>query len=319
MPSRQERRSVSVGSILFLIHSSAVEHHRAAIVEVDEIGVHTRILAIVRRPAVDPVFAQIGRAFGLRPGLAVADLSSSWAERVRPLLDLISGGEPLAAETLSDASQAGTTAPVVLTAAPVANPEARCAIAKSAARAGAALLRKLNRVAALDVAVRRARRDHRARRADCMMSHGDRCAMSQPCSPWLQMKSSTGTQSLPARSISALRQAGQHVGCSAGAWRSERTSFASAEIADRNGQPAALAIDAFELDDVDRLALGQQSAPSPPRNPERLGVVFEDQPALVAGVEELPPRQQMAREAGFLDQREHALTVGVPADAVRRR
>ena len=78
MPSRQERRKVSVGSIVFLIQISAVEHHRPAIVEVDEIGVDPRVVAVVRRLAVDPEFAQVRGALGLRPGLACARSSNSW-------------------------------------------------------------------------------------------------------------------------------------------------------------------------------------------------------------------------------------------------
>ena len=39
----------------------------------------------------------------------------------------------------------------------------------------------------------------------------------------------------------------------------------------------------------------------------------------MAGIEKLPPCQEMAGEAGFFDQRKHALAVGIPADAGWRR
>ena len=51
-----------------------IQDHRAAIVEVDEIGVHARVRPVVRVPAVDLELAQVGGAFGLRPGLALGDL-----------------------------------------------------------------------------------------------------------------------------------------------------------------------------------------------------------------------------------------------------
>ena len=52
-PSRQERRKVSVGSILFLIQISASRTIGAAVVAIDEIGVDARIGAVVRIPAID--------------------------------------------------------------------------------------------------------------------------------------------------------------------------------------------------------------------------------------------------------------------------
>ena len=75
MPSRQERRKVSVGSILFLIHRMRVEHHRPAVVGVDEISVYPRVLSVIRIPAVDAIFANV-RAIGARPGLALEGLRS---------------------------------------------------------------------------------------------------------------------------------------------------------------------------------------------------------------------------------------------------
>ena len=59
MPSRQERRKVSVASCSFLILIKRVEDHRTAGVEIDMIGVEARIAMIVRRPAIDAELLEI--------------------------------------------------------------------------------------------------------------------------------------------------------------------------------------------------------------------------------------------------------------------
>src|SRR5262249_5477638 len=51
-----------------------VENHRPAIVAVDVIGIHTRVFAVVRIPAVDAILADVIGAAGIRPGLAGGDL-----------------------------------------------------------------------------------------------------------------------------------------------------------------------------------------------------------------------------------------------------
>jgi len=53
MPSRQERRKVSVGSLFALHLDQRIEHHRAALVEIDLERVVARVLAAVRIVAVD--------------------------------------------------------------------------------------------------------------------------------------------------------------------------------------------------------------------------------------------------------------------------
>ena len=53
MPSRQERRKVSVGSISFLILISASRTIGPQRGEVDVVGVDARVLAVVRVPAID--------------------------------------------------------------------------------------------------------------------------------------------------------------------------------------------------------------------------------------------------------------------------
>ena len=214
MPSRQERRSVSVGSTLFLIHSSAVEHHRPAIVEIDEIGVDARVLAVVRRPAVDAVFAQIGRALGLRPGLAGADLrvlgKSEFDHCWTSFLGDVGRPPKHAWE-----SPPGTRAPGAPQAAPAASPErVRHSESRSPNRRRPCV-RKSNGIAQLDVPVRAPRRGHgawRARLHDQPWRHMRDVAAMQP---WLQMKSSTGMQQLAGAFDQPLRGvARQHVsGC----------------------------------------------------------------------------------------------------------
>ena len=51
-----------------------VEHHRPAIIDVDEIGVDARVLPVFRVPAVDAELLQVRSACRLRPGLTRADL-----------------------------------------------------------------------------------------------------------------------------------------------------------------------------------------------------------------------------------------------------
>ena len=73
MPSRQERRKRQRRVDVVLDVEQGVEHHRPAIVHVDEIGVDARVFVIIRRPAINAVLAQIGCALRLRPGLARID------------------------------------------------------------------------------------------------------------------------------------------------------------------------------------------------------------------------------------------------------
>src|SRR5690606_28110462 len=61
------------GIYLVLDPQKRIEDHRPAIVLIDEIGVDTGVLVIIRRPAIDPVFANIRRAFRLWPGLPLLD------------------------------------------------------------------------------------------------------------------------------------------------------------------------------------------------------------------------------------------------------
>src|SRR6516165_3450198 len=51
----------------------AIEHHRAAVVDVDVIGVGARILPVVRIPAIDLELARLGGTRRLRPGFASGD------------------------------------------------------------------------------------------------------------------------------------------------------------------------------------------------------------------------------------------------------
>ena len=53
MPSRQERRKVSVGVDLVLDLDQRVQNHRPALVEIDLVGVEPRVLAVVGIPAID--------------------------------------------------------------------------------------------------------------------------------------------------------------------------------------------------------------------------------------------------------------------------
>jgi hypothetical protein len=61
MPSRQERRKVSVGSTTFLI-------------EIDEVGIHVRVLRVVRIPTIDAELAWVPRARRPSPRLTFGDL-----------------------------------------------------------------------------------------------------------------------------------------------------------------------------------------------------------------------------------------------------
>ncbi|QTK80385.1 hypothetical protein AT6N2_C2837 [Agrobacterium tumefaciens] len=51
-----------------------IENHRPAIIDIDVKGVDTRVLAVIRVPAIDAVFAHILGAIRLRPDLAFVDL-----------------------------------------------------------------------------------------------------------------------------------------------------------------------------------------------------------------------------------------------------
>jgi hypothetical protein len=76
MPSRHERRKVSVRVLLRLHLDQRVEHHRAAIVGVDLEGVVTRILTAVGIVAIDLELARLaiaGRGMGALLDLAVLE------------------------------------------------------------------------------------------------------------------------------------------------------------------------------------------------------------------------------------------------------
>src|SRR5690606_12385497 len=62
------------GIDLVLDPQERVQNHRSALVHVDEVGVDARVLAIVRRPAIDAIFPKVRRAFRFWPGLALPDL-----------------------------------------------------------------------------------------------------------------------------------------------------------------------------------------------------------------------------------------------------
>ena len=59
---------------LVLDVEQAVEHHRAAIVDIDIVGIDARVLAVIRAPAIDAEFARVLGADRLRPDLAFAHL-----------------------------------------------------------------------------------------------------------------------------------------------------------------------------------------------------------------------------------------------------
>ena len=73
MPSRQERRNVSVEFDLVLDLDKAVEHHRSALGEIDPVAVDARVLTVVGVPAVDPELLPLALAFGPVPDLAGLD------------------------------------------------------------------------------------------------------------------------------------------------------------------------------------------------------------------------------------------------------
>src|SRR5262249_35041614 len=72
MPSRQERRKVSVGSMAFLIQISASSTIGPQLSQ--KIGVHAGGLSIVGIPAIDAVLAHVRCARGALPDLALGDL-----------------------------------------------------------------------------------------------------------------------------------------------------------------------------------------------------------------------------------------------------
>ena len=69
MPSRQERRKVSVESTLFLIQNERVENHRAAIVEIDLEGIDMRAASRIRVVSIDLERLDARCAGRDRPGL----------------------------------------------------------------------------------------------------------------------------------------------------------------------------------------------------------------------------------------------------------
>jgi hypothetical protein len=62
------------GVDLVLDPQQPIEHHRSAIVAIDEIGIEARVLAAIRVVAIDAVFLEPGGSGRLRPGLARHDL-----------------------------------------------------------------------------------------------------------------------------------------------------------------------------------------------------------------------------------------------------
>lgn len=73
MPSRHERRKVSVEFLLALHLDEGIEHHRAAFVGVDLERVEMRVLAAVGIVAIDLEFFDVARALGLVDRAALLD------------------------------------------------------------------------------------------------------------------------------------------------------------------------------------------------------------------------------------------------------
>ena len=89
MPSRQERRKVSVGSISFLILISASRTIGPHLSISTKIGVDAGVLAVIGVPAIDLELAQIGGAVGLGQVFARRDRGSSWGVSVGPWFQLL--------------------------------------------------------------------------------------------------------------------------------------------------------------------------------------------------------------------------------------
>ena len=73
MPSRHDRRKVSVGSISFLILISASSTIGPQVASLDPIGVHARVLPVVGVPAVDAELLPPAPRLRLVPGLPGLD------------------------------------------------------------------------------------------------------------------------------------------------------------------------------------------------------------------------------------------------------